>query len=143
MIIEISTQNALPLYEQLRDQVVLGIAAKKLAPAEALPSVRSLAADLGINFHTVNKAYAMLCEEGYIAMDRRKGAVIAQPAAGGEAFLPKLLHKLTLAAAEAVCRGMSEQDYLALCAGSFRNAIGGSDGSAIGGSGGSANGGIV
>jgi len=115
MIIEINTQSRAPIYEQLRDQVVLGIAAKKLVPGEALPSVRSLAADLGINFHTVNKAYTMLCDEGYIVIDRRKGAVVACTAANGEAFQSKLSHKLLLTAAEAICHGIGEDEFTALC----------------------------
>ena len=121
MIIEINTQSASPIYEQLRDQVVLGIAGKKLVPGEALPSVRSLAADLGINFHTVSKAYSMLCDEGYIVMDRRKGAVVASSAAADEPFLPKFSHRLLLTAAEALCRNMSAADFLSLCAESYRN----------------------
>ena len=123
MIVEINTQGTSPIYEQLRDQIVLGIAAQKLAPAEALPSVRSLAADLGINFHTVNKAYAMLCEEGYIVMDRRRGAVVAQTAAAADAaFLSKLSGQLTLAAAEAVCRDMGKSEFSKLCADCYQNA---------------------
>ena len=124
MIIELNTLSPEPLYEQLRNQIVLGIAAKKLIPNETLPSVRRLAADLGINFHTVNKAYAMLSEEGYIVMDRRKGAVIAPTIAGGGEFLAALSHRLLLNAAEAVCHGMSESEFVALCAGCYQNAIG-------------------
>ena len=131
MIIEIDTQSASPIYEQLRDQVVLGIAAKKLVAGEALPSVRRLAADLGINFHTVNKAYSMLCDEGYIAMDRRKGAVVAESAAAGDASLSKLSRQLLLAAAEAVCRGMDESQYAALCTECYRNAKGDPEGGGL------------
>ena len=124
MIVEINTQSALPIYEQLRDQIVMGIAAKQIAPGEALPSVRNLAADLGINFHTVNKAYTMLCDEGYIAMDRRKGAVVARPVTGGETFSSYLTQKLSLAAAEAICHDMSESGFLELCAECYKSAKG-------------------
>ena len=123
MIIEINTQNSSPIYEQLRDQVILGIAAKKLAPNEELPSVRRLAADLGIHFHTVNKAYTMLCEEGYIIIDRRKGAVVAQAAPNGDAFLSILSRKLLLNAAEAVCREISEEEFIELCSKCYKNAV--------------------
>ena len=122
MIIEINTRDPLPIYEQLRDRIVLGIAAKKLVPGEALPSVRRLAADLGINFHTVNKAYAMLSGEGYIVMDRRRGAVTARPSAGDGDFISKLTSKLTLAAAETVCHDMDEEAFIGLCASCFQNA---------------------
>ena len=122
MVIEINTQYALPIYEQLRDQIVLGIASKKLAPGETLPSVRRLAADLGINFHTVNKAYTILCDEGYIVMDRRKGAVVAQIAAGNEAFLKKLSRQILLSAAESVCHDVGEDEFSALCRECYNNA---------------------
>lgn len=124
MIIEINTQSPSPIYEQIRDRIVLGMAAKKLVPGEALPSVRNLARDLGVNFHTVNKAYSMLCDEGYIAMDRRKGAVAAGAKAGGEAFLSGLSRRILLAAAEAVCHNMGEQEFAALCAGCYNDAKG-------------------
>ena len=124
MIIQIDTQDALPIYAQVRDQIVLGIAAGRLEEGEALPSVRRLAADLGINFHTVGKAYTMLCDEGYIAMDRRRGAVVARAMAGSEAFRSKLGRNLSLSAAEAVCHEMSGEEFLAFCAECFRNVKG-------------------
>jgi len=127
LIIGINTQTSSPIYEQLRDQIVLGMAAKKLVPGEVLPSVRSLAADLGINFHTVNKAYSMLCDEGYIVMDRRKGAVVAYASTGGELFLARLSQRILLTAAEAVCRDMSEDEFIKLCAECYHNAKGESD----------------
>ena len=124
MIIAIDTQLATPIYEQLRDQIVLGMAANKLAPGEVLPSVRSLAADLGINFHTVSKAYAMLCEEGYIFTDRKLGTVVAKGVKGGKDFLPELSSELTLTAAVAVCHEMDREAFLALCAECYQSAKG-------------------
>ena len=124
MVIEVNTQSPSPIYEQLRDQVVLGIAAKKLALGEVLPSVRSLGADLGINFHTVSKAYSMLYDEGYIVMDRRQGAVVAQTVPGGDVFLSKLSGEILLAAAESVCRGMAESEFISLCKDCYKNAKG-------------------
>ena len=124
MILEIDTQSPSPLYEQLRDQIVLGIASGRLAEGEALPSARRLAADLGINFHTVNKAYAALCDEGYLIMDRRKGAVAAGKTAGSGAFIPALSRRLALSAAEAVCHDMDEGAFLTLCADGYRGVRG-------------------
>lgn len=74
-----------PLYLQIRNQIVAGIATGELEPGQALPSVRSLASDLGINLHTANKAYAVLRDEGYVRMRGRAGAVVADPAAADRA----------------------------------------------------------
>ena len=79
MILSIDQRSEAPLYLQIRDQVIEAIARGELAPGDALPSVRSLASDLGINLHTVNKAYAVLRDEGYVLMRGRSGAYIADP----------------------------------------------------------------
>lgn len=86
MVLTLDKMSDTPLYLQLRNQVVAGIATGGLRPGDSLPSVRNLAEDLGINLHTVNKAYATLRDEGYVIMLGRRGAYIADapsdPAAG-------------------------------------------------------------
>lgn len=77
MFITVDAAAKEPLYQQVRNQVVAGIATGQLTPGMQLPSVRALAADLGINLHTVNKAYAVLRDEGYIRMKGRAGAFVA------------------------------------------------------------------
>lgn len=79
MIIRIDQKADEPLYLQIRSQIIAAIAHGDLEPGTALPSVRSLASDLGINLHTVNKAYAVLRDEGYVLMRGRSGAYIADP----------------------------------------------------------------
>ena len=77
MFLKIDFDSQEPIYRQIRTQVVHGVATGELSPGDSLPSVRSLASDLGVNMHTVNKAYAMLRDEGYIRMRGRSGAVVA------------------------------------------------------------------
>ena len=77
MMIEIDFNSDEAIYLQLRNQIILGIATSRFREGEQLPSVRQLAEDIGINMHTVNKAYTVLKQEGYVKVDRRKGAVIA------------------------------------------------------------------
>ena len=77
MIIEIDFNSDEAIYIQLRNQIIMGIATSEIQEGESLPSVRQLAETVGINMHTVNKAYTVLKQEGYIQLDRRKGAVIA------------------------------------------------------------------
>ena len=77
MMIEIDFNSDEALYLQLRNQIILGIATARIREGDELPSVRQLAGDIGINMHTVNKAYAVLKQEGFVKVDRRRGAVIA------------------------------------------------------------------
>jgi DNA-binding transcriptional regulator YhcF (GntR family) len=73
----------IPLYQQLRDQVVEAIADGSLRTGDSLPRTRQLAADLGINMHTVNKAYDLLRQEGLVRLGRRTGAVVSRDASSG------------------------------------------------------------
>jgi len=77
MYIEIDFNSDEALYLQLRNQIIIGIATSKFQEGDTLPSVRQLADTIGINMHTVNKAYSVLKQEGFVKVDRRKGAVIA------------------------------------------------------------------
>lgn len=60
MIIELNTSSDIPIYVQLRNQIVLGIGRGELKEGESLPTVRQMAEDAGINVMTVNKAYGVL-----------------------------------------------------------------------------------
>ncbi len=84
MFLEIDATAKEPIYQQIRDRIVAGIALGELTAGMQLPSVRALASDLGINLHTVNKAYAVLRDEGYVRMKGRSGAFIAEPGDGGD-----------------------------------------------------------
>ena len=76
-LIEIDFNSDEALYMQLRNQIILGIASNRLTEGESLPSVRQLADEIGINMHTVNKAYSLLRQEGFLKLDRRRGAVVS------------------------------------------------------------------
>ena len=123
MVITVDKLSDDPLYLQLRDAVIAGIASGELRPGDALPSVRSLAEDLGINLHTVNKAYATLRDEGYVIMIGRRGAYVADapadPAAGmDEAALEAALTKL---ATEFKASGGTRHAFLAAAKRAARN----------------------
>ena len=66
MIIEIDFNSDEALYLQLRNQIIMGIATAQFHEGDSLPSVRQLADSIGINMHTVNKAYTVLKQEGYV-----------------------------------------------------------------------------
>ena len=77
MLIEIDFNSDEAIYIQLCNQIIMGIATDQLKVGETLPSVRQMADAIGINMETVNKAYSVLKQEGFLSIDRRKGAVIA------------------------------------------------------------------
>lgn len=76
MFLEIDFKSDLPIYEQIRRGIIIGLAKGEINPGDKLPSVREMAENIGINLHTVNKAYKMLEEDGIIVMDRRFGSKI-------------------------------------------------------------------
>lgn len=105
MLIEIDFQSEEAIYMQLRNQIILGIATSMLHEGDPLPSVRQLAGDIGINMHTVNKAYSVLRQEGFVTIDRRKGAVIALDADKIRAE-EELRENLQVFLAKAICKGI-------------------------------------
>lgn len=113
MLIEIDFNSDEAIYMQLHDQIILAIANNLIREGESLPSVRSLADSVGINMHTVNKAYTILKQEGYIKVDRRRGAVIAVDE-DREASLAEIAEDLKVILAKASCRGISGRDIHAL-----------------------------
>ena len=87
MIISINEMSEIPIYQQIRNQIVQGISDGRLSPGEQLPTVRGLAEEIGINSMTVNKAYSLLKQEGYIFADRRSGARVRKEFAVTKNFL--------------------------------------------------------
>ena len=77
MLIEIDFNSNEAIYVQLQNQIIMGIATDAIREGDTLPSVRQLADTVGIHMHTVNKAYSILRQEGFIQLDRRRGAVVA------------------------------------------------------------------
>jgi GntR family transcriptional regulator len=125
MFVELDLQSEVPLYAQLVDQLIEGIASGALKPGDPLPSVRSLAADLGINLHTVNKAYTLLKLDGFLQVHRKQGVVVQTGSMPGvtEAFQEKLARQMKVLAAEAAVRGMSEEAFVRNCLEIYQSSI--------------------
>ena len=114
MLLHLDFSSDIPIYIQIRNQIVLGIAEGKLAAGEKLPTVRSLSEECGINMMTVSKAYQLLKQEGYIRTDRRAGAVVShsEKQAGPR---PETIEGLKLRLSELRLAGMSKEEALNLC----------------------------
>lgn len=113
MIIEIDFNSDEALYLQLRNQIILGIATARFHEGEQLPSVRQLADAIGINMHTVNKAYTVLKQEGYVKVDRRRGAVIAIDIDRMQT-IAELRRELQVILAKSSCKNISIEEVHAL-----------------------------
>ncbi|WP_346662614.1 GntR family transcriptional regulator [uncultured Merdimonas sp.] len=113
MLIEIDFNSDEALYVQLQNQIILGIATDMIKEGDALPSVRQLADTVGINMHTVNKAYTILKQEGFIRLDRRRGAVIALDVDKAQALL-KMRENLRILLARGCCKNISREEVHAL-----------------------------
>jgi DNA-binding transcriptional regulator YhcF (GntR family) len=123
LLINLDFESEIPIYVQLKTQIIEGIATGKLKPGESLPSVRQFAEDLGINLHTVNKTYNLLKQEGFILVHRQKGVVV-NPGEGPKVtdeYLAQLHADLRPMIAEAFCRGMSREEFNKICAEIFRD----------------------
>ena len=113
VFIDIDFSSDEALYIQLRNQIVLGIATNRYHEGDVLPSVRQLADAIGINMHTVNKAYTVLKQEGFVKVDRRKGAVISIDE-GKQKAMVEIRQELLLILAKASCKNISRQEVHAL-----------------------------
>ena len=113
MILKIDFNSEEALYIQLCNQIIMGIATEMLHEGDSLPSVRQLADEIGINMHTVNKAYAVLRQEGFLRLDRRRGAVVALDMDKLRA-LNEMKQNLALIIARGICKDVSRGEVHAL-----------------------------
>lgn len=113
MMIEIDFNSEEAIYLQLCHQIILGIAMQQLREGDSLPSVRSLADEIGINMHTVNKAYRILREEGYVQLDRRRGAIVSLNPDKIVA-LAELKRDLRVSLARAYCKNITREEAIRL-----------------------------
>ena len=109
MILEIDFNSDEAIYVQLRNQIIMGIACAEFADGESLPSVRQLADTVGINMHTVNKAYSLLRQEGFVSIDRRKGAFISLDVDKIKA-LEEMKQNLKVALAKGCCKNVTREE---------------------------------
>ncbi len=114
MIWNFDFESEIPLYMQLRNQVVLSISKGELKPGDKLPTIRALSDESGINMMTISKAYQLLKSEGYVHTDRRSGTVIAEGNPSTH-LSADALNRLRLILAELRLQGLDDEGILTLC----------------------------
>ncbi len=111
MVLHLDFSVDIPIYQQIRNEIVFRIASGRLQTGDQLPTIRTLAEDCGVNMMTVSKAYTLLKQEGYIQADRRAGTMVAAK----KHMTDSTRQRITLAAAEAKASGAALDEVLALC----------------------------
>lgn len=108
MILSIDMISEIPIYTQVCQQIIKAIAMSHLQEGDELPSVRSMAADLGVNLHTINKAYNILKQDGFLIVNRRKGVVVnkKEAYASNPVYEEALKKKLESIVVESIARGL-------------------------------------
>ena len=109
MYITIDFNSDEAIYVQLCNQIIMQIATNEIKEGDNLPSVRELADTIGINMHTVNKAYSILRQEGYLTLDRRKRAVINLNPDKLKA-MNELTKTMKVLMAQAVCKDVTRDE---------------------------------
>lgn len=109
MIITVDFNSSEALYMQLRNQIVRGIATSAIQEGDTLPPVRQLAEDIGVNMHTVNKAYTVLKQEGLLRLDRRRGTVVVIDVNQMEA-LAEMKSQLAMVIAKGRCKNITKEE---------------------------------
>ncbi len=120
MLLGIEPDGPVPIYQQIRDRIVEAIADGQQPAGSALPSTRQLAVDLGVNFHTVNKSYDILRQEGLVRISRKSGAVIHRDAGSGPpdaGYLRDWEARLRTLLAEAAAQGADPEEIVRRCRG--------------------------
>lgn len=113
MFLEIDFKSDLPIYEQVRREIIIGLARGDIKPGDKLPSVREMAENIGINLHTVNKAYKLLEADGVLTMDRRFGSLVSGENYPMKDFdSEKMVSELDLLIAIAKLKGLSEEEFI-------------------------------
>lgn len=101
-----------PIYEQLYNGIIALIVSGSLSPEEKLPAVREIAKKLGVNPNTVQKAYAMLEQKGFIYSIPAKGSYVSPKTEAADALRDENLRKLKEALASAKNSGIKKSDIL-------------------------------
>lgn len=112
-------KSRLPIYEQLYRSITRMAALGAMEQGEALPSVRSLAQELGVNPNTVQKAYQMLERDGIIFSVQGKGSFLAGDETAVARRKKQALERVKEAAAEAAACGVKKEEILAQISGAY------------------------
>ena len=108
MFLTIDTNDKRPLYQQIVDGIKALIACGDLREGMALPSVRQVAGDLGVNLNTIAIAYRQLQDEGFLSVRHGAGAVVSS-GRGHEVEVSDLRKSLRTVLTQMILGGLSDR----------------------------------
>lgn len=116
MLLQIDMSSEKPIYEQIKDAVIEAILKGEVTEGELLPSSRVLGTNLGVNMHTVGKAYNLLKAGGFVTVLRNKGVMVNEPNQykADASYKASLRDSLIGTINEARCRALSEAEMIRL-----------------------------
>ncbi|MGL4656142.1 MAG: GntR family transcriptional regulator [Sarcina sp.] len=119
MFIDVEFDSDVPIYLQIRNEIVKSIATGVLNDGDSLPSVREMSSMIEVNLHTINKAYNLLKAEGFVKIDRRTGAIIE--VRERVEYREQFEEKLELILSEAFLMGISKDEIVEKVLDNFKN----------------------
>ena len=110
--VSVNLESPIPAYRQIAHELRRHLVEERLKPGDLLPPIRQLALDLGVHFNTVALAYRLLADEGWLQLQRRRGATVVArnaPRAVDRREVDGLLRQLSQIAAQLRGAGMSSR----------------------------------
>lgn len=108
-MIFVDNKSRVPIYEQIKEQIVMLVNTGIYKPGDRLPSIRNLSNQLNINVNTIKHSYAQLETEGVINSVQGKGVFIAENPLENEQIVKGVLDDLDLMVRSAMARGVSKE----------------------------------
>lgn len=113
-MIDIDLRSRTPIYEQIKEQIMLLIQLGILKPHEQLPSIRELSKQLGLNVNTVKRAFSSLAHDGVIYSLPGRGSYIMENAFANSTIKKKAISELSTAMFSGKTKGISYDEALNL-----------------------------
>lgn len=120
MIIIIDHNSRIPIYEQIKTQIMSLINTGILTPGDKLPSLRALASELSLNFNTIKKVFAQLEDDGVIESHPGAGFFVSNSAIENKNVLSKAEEELRLTLTRVRDAGLSEEAALRILSETFK-----------------------
>lgn len=113
-MILIDYHSRIPIYEQIKEQIIMLINTGFYASGSRLPSIRNLSKELNINVNTIKRAFAELEDDGVVFSVQGKGIFVSENPLGNKKIVDCAIDEIRVALLSGKARGVSMEDVKAL-----------------------------